>query len=241
MGVITKEGIQKVAQLFELKYGYRKWREDLIEMPFTVSEAVLKLYMVNYTKNMYIRPKAAHILNHMSDPNSLDELYESFKIIEDAYMQYEYFGNYRQNSGAMNDLILLLRDQLEDVPGKDNRERLLTWLKDVKVYELQHFAPRTFTPTGLQWLKRMCGYNAAVAGQKSMSAMRRYFGGSDIDKFSAVYVYEEIGKLKGCDMDYLRLNVENGYVTNPKVVADLRATTTNLLDDLVKHYSDDEL
>lgn len=240
MGVITKDKIKKVAQLLELKHGLRKWEEDedFMELPFTVAVAVLKLYMVNYAKSHHIRTGAQRILDSMDDQNSLDELLERFKAVDEAYMQREVFGDYRANPGAMTDIILLLKDQLDDVKGKDTKEKLFNWLGEVRIYELQHFAPKTFTPTGIQWLKRMCGYNAAVVGQKSMSSMRRYFGGDELNKFSAVYIYEEIGKLTGCDMDYLRLCVESSYSPNPKEMRDLRHTSTNLLEDLVKRYQD---
>jgi hypothetical protein len=241
MGVITKEKIRKVAELLELKHGFKQWvdeDEDFIEMPFTVSVAILKLYMVSFAKDHYIRPKAQRIMDTMDDQNSLDELLERFGRVDQAFMHNEVFGNFRGQAGAMTDIILLLKDQLEDVEGEDNREKLLNWIRDVKIYKLQHFAPKTFSPTGFQWLKRICGFNAAIAGQKSMSAMRRYFGGDTLDKFSAVYIYEEIGKLTGCDMDYLRLCVERTYSPNPKEMRDLRRKSTNLLDDLVERYKD---
>ena len=241
MGVITKEKIRKVAELLELKHGFKQWvdeDEDFIEMPFTVSVAILKLYMVSFAKDHYIRPKAQRIMDTMDDQNSLDELLERFGRVDQAFMHNEVFGNFRGQAGAMTDIILLLKDQLEDVEGEDNREKLLNWIRDVKIYKLQHFAPKTFSPTGFQWLKRICGFNAAIAGQKSMSAMRRYFGGDTLDKFSAVYIYEEIGKLTGWDMDYLRLWVERTYSPNPKEMRDLRRKSTNLLDDLVERYKD---
>ena len=59
-----------------------------------------------------------------------------------------------------------------------------------------------------------------------------------MDKFSAVYVYEEIGKLTGCDLDYLRLCVESSYSPNPTEMRDLKGKSVNLLDDLVNRYAE---